>query len=237
MAWHFNPFTHTPGEPSAIVGYLRKWSYSSGVGDWWDDTNQLFASAPAQADVEVAMAEDPAAKGLYFGSTSTDLTNTYTGHILEVIRDQTTDEALGSTAVPNPKIFYCRNGIKQSSVEALTVLSPDTIGPPRLWTARHDFVECREIVECTTSDIAAYAMDFSKAFNEGTSISSVSSVSDISGNSLTTSGLTLSKDKTQAHFTVTGSDLTANLTYQMKVTVVTTDGDTFARVGILKCVS
>ena len=237
MAWHFDPFTHTPGEPSAIVGYLRKWSYSTGVGDWWDDTNQVFASAPTQADVEVAMAEDPSAKGLYFGSTSADLTNTYTGYILEVIRDQTTDEALGSTAIPNPKVFYCRNGVKQGAGEALTTLSPDLVGPARLWFARHDFVICREIVECTTSDTAVYAMDFSKAINEGASISSVSSVSDTSGNALPASLATVSKDKMQVHFTVSASDLTANLTYTMLVTVVTTDGDTIARSGTLKCVS
>ena len=185
------------------------------------------------ADYDIALTELGTASQIYTGTfPATIEAGSYWVHY----RDQAGGApAETDTIVATDRVEWSGSGLLSRASWAN--ISPDTIGPARMWTARHDFVECREIVECTTSDTAAYGMEFSKAFNEGTSIASVSSVSDISGNSLTTSGLTLSKDKTQAHFTVTGSDLTANLTYQMKVTVVTTDGDTFARVGILKCVS
>ena len=116
-------------------------------------------------------------------------------------------------------------------------MSPDVVGPARLWIARHDFQECREIVECTTSDTAVYAMDFSAAINMDAVIATVVSVSDTSGNSLTTSGVSVAKSKTQVHFTVTSSDLAADTTYNMLATITTTDGDTFGRTGLLKCVS
>lgn len=245
MAYHFDPFTHTPGEPADVVGHIRKWSYSTGAGDYWDDTNQVFAAAVSAADRDVAMAEDPSGDGIYYGATSADLTSTYTGHVQETILVLPTREALVSTAHPNPKIFYCRNGIKQSVVESVTPLSPDVVGPSRLWHARHDFMECREVHECTTNDTAVYAMDFERVLNHGrefrdrpaAAISSISSVTDISGNSLTTSGATVAKDQIQVHFTISASDLTADTVYQLRVTVTTTDGDTFGRVGVLKCVS
>ena len=191
------------------------------------------------ADYDIALTELGTASQIYTGTfPATIEAGSYWVHY----RDQAGGApAETDTIVATDRVEWSGSGLLSRASWAN--ISPDTIGPARMWTARHDFVECREIVECTTSDTAAYGMDFSKAVNQDgdgkpiASIASVSSVSDISGNSLPATNLTVSKNKMEVHFTVTGSDLTATLTYQMKVTVVTTDGDTFARVGILKCVN
>ncbi len=115
-------------------------------------------------------------------------------------------------------------------------MDSDPVSKARTWVARHDRVLCREVVEVTTQDTATYAMDFSGpgVLNPKTSLLTADSVTDTSGNALTTSSVVLSQDKMSIHFTVTGSDLTAATTYDMQATVTATDGLTVARVGTLR---
>ena len=110
----------------------------------------------------------------------------------------------------------------------------DPVSKARTWKARHDAVTCRQIVEVTTQDTATYAMDFSEMLNPGTSLLTADSVTDTSGNALTTSSVVLSQDKRAVHFTVTASDLAADTQYSMRATTTTTDGTIFARIGTLK---
>ncbi len=119
---------------------------------------------------------------------------------------------------------------------AWALVDSDPVAQARTWMARHDRVLCREVVEVTTQDTATYAMDFSGpgVLNPKTSLLTADSVTDTSGNALTTSSVVLSQDKMSIHFTVTGSDLTAATTYDMRATVTATDGLVLARVGTLR---
>lgn len=117
---------------------------------------------------------------------------------------------------------------------AWALTDADPVAKARTWTARHDRVTCREIVEVTTQDTATYAMNFAEMLNPGTSLSTADSVTDTSANALTTSSIVLSQDKMAVHFTVTASDLAVDTTYAMRATTTTTDGTIIARIGTLR---
>jgi hypothetical protein len=76
------------------------------------------------------------------------------------------------------------------------------------------------------------AMDFSRILNPGTGVSSVSSVTDLSGNNLVPTGLLPSQDRRAAHFTCAG--MTAGSRYELKVVIQTTDGQTISGRGRLR---
>ena len=126
------------------------------------------------------------------------------------------------------------NGSVLLSRAAWAHMDADPVGKARTWKARYDRALCREVIEVTTQDTAVYSMDFSAMLSPGTSLLTADSVTDTSGNTLTTSELTLSQDKMSVHFTITASDLTADTTYAIRATTTTTDGLTFARTGTLR---
>lgn len=220
--------THTTGQTVYAQVFDETGQVWDAVAGAWDP----YATG-AIDDYDISLTELGTASQVYTGTfPATIEAGSYWVHYR--------DQAGGSVAESDTIISTARvewNGSGLQSRASWANMSPDIVGPPRLWIARHDFVECREIVECTTSDTAVYAMDFSAAINGDAVIATAVSVSDTSGNSLSTSGLSIAKSKTQVHFSVSSSDLTADTTYNMLVTITTTDGDQFGRVGLLKCVS
>lgn len=76
------------------------------------------------------------------------------------------------------------------------------------------------------------AMDFSGVLNPGTGVSSVTSVTDLSGNALVATSLAPSQDRRKAHFVVSG--MTAGTRYELRVNVATTDSQTLTARGTLR---
>ena len=88
------------------------------------------------------------------------------------------------------------------------------------------------IVMVAAGSTVTLAMDLTEVINPGTSILTVASADDISGNALATSDLAPSQDGKKAHFKV--SPTVAGARHEMKVTVTTSDGQTLVRHGILR---
>ena len=125
-----------------------------------------------------------------------------------------------------------------SILAAIAGITPDppsvsVVSPLRTWhiLAEAESGRSGNIVSLIAGTTATLAMNFSDFLNPGTGISSVTSVTDLSGNALVPTDLLPSQDRQAAHFEVTG--LTAGLAYELKVTVATSDGDTLVGIGWL----
>lgn len=90
------------------------------------------------------------------------------------------------------------------------------------------------VVHLTAGVTVTLAMDFTGILNPGTAIQSVSAVTDLSANGLVATNLLPSQNRQQAHFDVTG--LTAGDRHTLRVTVVTSDGQTLTGRGILEVI-
>ena len=202
----------------------------SAVGTIWNGTALEAYLTANIATYDIAMVEQGTASQVYVGTfPATAVAGIY--HI------SYWDQAGGSPAETDTFIgseWVEWSGSVLLPRSAWALVDADPVAKARTWTARHDAVTCREIVEVTTQDTATYAMDFSAMLNPGTSLSTADSVTDTSGNALTTSLVVLSQDKTSVHFTVTASDLATATQYSMRATTTTTDGTIFARIGTLK---
>ena len=103
------------------------------------------------------------------------------------------------------------------------------------WTVEADgFVP--QILMISASDTLTLSMNFDMYLAADTTVDSVDSVLDLSGNSLITSNLTPSPDKRRALFDVAAANLTASTNYRLKVTVKTSDASPkdISAVGKLK---
>ena len=202
----------------------------SAVGTIWNGTALEAYLTANIATYDVAMTEQGTASQMHVGTfPATAVAGTYQVTYWERVGGSPaeTDTYIATEVVEwNGSILLPRAA--WASVDA------DPVSKARTWTARHDAVTCRQIVEVTTQDTATYAMDFSEMLNPGTSLSTADSVTDTSGNALTTSSVVLSQDKRAVHFTVTEIDLAADTQYSMRATTTTTDGTIFARIGTLK---
>ena len=123
---------------------------------------------------------------------------------------------------------------------AAVVPSPPSVvyvSGSRTWTLLGDGSDwyAPNVLTLASNFSGVVAMDFSNVLNPGTGVSSVSSVTDLSGNSLTASTLLPSQDRNAAHFTV--SNLVAGTRYELLVTIGTSDGQTISGRGTLRCES
>lgn len=123
---------------------------------------------------------------------------------------------------------------------AAVVPSPPSVvyvSGARTWTLLGDGSDwyAPNVLTLASNFSGVVAMDFSNVLNPGTGVSSVSSVTDLSGNSLTASTLLPSQDRNAAHFTV--SNLVAGTRYDLLVTIGTSDGQTISGRGTLRCES
>ena len=126
------------------------------------------------------------------------------------------------------------------SAVAAVVPSPPSVvyvSGARTWTLLGDGSDwyAPNVLTLASNFSGVVAMDFSNVLNPGTGVSSVSSVTDLSGNSLTASTLLPSQDRNAAHFTV--SNLVAGTRYDLLVTIGTSDGQTISGRGTLRCES
>ena len=181
------------------------------------------------ATYDIAMTEAGTASQVFVGSFPAAVAGTYT---VTYWRRVGGSPAETDTFIGAERIEW--NGTVLLPRSAWALVSADPVSKARTWTARHDAVTCREIVEVTTQDTAVYAMDFSAMLNPGTALATATSVTDTSGNALPTSVVALSLDRKSIHFTVTASDLASDTSYSMRATTTTTDGTIFARIGTLK---
>lgn len=204
----------------------------SAVGTIWNGTALEAYLTANIATYDVAMIEQGTASQMHVGTfPATAVAGTYQVTYWERVGGSPaeTDTYIATEVVEwNGSILLPR--------AAWALVDSDPVSMARTWTARTDQVTCREIVEVTTQDTAVYAMDFSLpgVLNPKTSLLTADSVTDESGNALTTSKVVLSQNKMAVHFTVTGSDLAADTTYSMRATTTATDGLVFARIGTLK---
>ena len=123
---------------------------------------------------------------------------------------------------------------------AAVVPSPPSVvyvSGARTWTLLGDGSDwyAPNVLTLASNFSGVVAMDFSNVLNPGTGVSSVSSVTDLSGNSLTVSTLLPSQDRNAAHFAV--SNLVAGTRYDLLVTIGTSDGQTISGRGTLRCES
>ena len=123
---------------------------------------------------------------------------------------------------------------------AAVVPSPPSVvyvSGARTWTLLGDGSDwyAPNVLTLASNFSGVVAMDFSNVLNPGTGVSSVTSVTDLSGNSLTASTLLPSQDRNAAHFTV--SNLVAGTRYDLLVTIGTSDGQTISGRGTLRCES
>lgn len=123
---------------------------------------------------------------------------------------------------------------------AAVVPSPPSVvyvSGARTWTLLGDGSDwyAPNVLTLASNFSGVVAMDFSNVLNPGTGVSSVSSVTDLSGNNLTASTLLPSQDRNAAHFTV--SNLVAGTRYDLLVTIGTSDGQTISGRGTLRCES
>lgn len=123
---------------------------------------------------------------------------------------------------------------------AAVVPSPPSVvyvSGARTWTLLGDGSDwyAPNVLTLASNFSGVVAMDFSNVLNPGTGVSSVSSVTDLSGNNLTASTLLPSQDRNAAHFTV--SNLVAGTRYELLVTIGTSDGQTISGRGTLRCES
>lgn len=115
-----------------------------------------------------------------------------------------------------------------------TPASAVNVSPLRTWVVSRDAEEAfaSNIIVVSADSIVVLAMDFSQLLNEGTSITAVSTVEDISGNGLVASELAPSQDKMKAHFKV--SPTLEGVRHELKVTISTTDEQTITATGVLR---
>ena len=108
------------------------------------------------------------------------------------------------------------------------------VSPARTWKLYETGEDALSpnIVTLPAGATVVLAMDFSKVLNPGTGITSVGSVTDVSVNGLVATNKLPSQDRQSAHFTVAG--LVTGKTYDFKVTVATSDGQTLLGRGLLR---
>jgi len=202
----------------------------SSVGTIWNGT-ALEAYVTANiATYDVTMTEQGTASQMHVGTfPATAVAGTYQVSYWERVGGSPLET---DTYIATEVVEWTGSVLLPRAAWAL--VDADPVSAARTWTARTDKVTCREIVEVTTQDTAVYAMDFTELLNPGTSLLTADSVTDTSSNTLVTSSVVLSQDKTSVHFTVTASDLAVDTEYTMRATTRTTDGTIFARIGTLK---
>jgi hypothetical protein len=108
------------------------------------------------------------------------------------------------------------------------------VAKARTWTLYGDGEDAyaTNVITLPAGSSVVLAMDFSQILNPGTGVSSVTSVTDISGNGLVPTSLLPSQHRKSAHFTCAG--MTAGTRYELKVTIVTSDGQTMTGRGALR---
>lgn len=120
-----------------------------------------------------------------------------------------------------------------TSIGAQSVISANIIDDSRTWVLsdRNERMHAPEIVTLQDGDIVELAMDFDVLLNPGTSIATVTAVTD-SEELLTISDLTVGQNKRSAQFKV--ANVAAGGQHILKVTVTTTDAQTFSGLGALE---
>lgn len=176
------------------------------------NTDKIGATVPTVADIPTA--------AVIASQVNTVLTTNHPG-----------DWAAGGTATlaKQDQILAAVAGIVPSPPSVVYVSGA------RTWTLLGDGSDwyAPNVLTLASNFAGVVAMDFSNVLNPGTGVSSVSSVVDQSGNSLTASSLLPSQDRNAAHFTISG--LTANTRYDLLVTIQTSDGQTISGRGTLRC--
>ena len=119
------------------------------------------------------------------------------------------------------------------SRSAWASVSVVNVGDGREWTV-DDRGRVAPTLSIAPTDSVTLSMDFTRFFNPETSFATADSVVDQSVNALTTSNVVLSGDKKKIFFDVAASDLTVSLTYKMRCTGTTTDGNTISADGPLQ---
>lgn len=124
-----------------------------------------------------------------------------------------------------------------AAVGAVNPFPPSTVAVvsrQRTWILRDDGEDAlaANIILLPAGATVVLAMDFGELLNPGTGISVINGITDLSGNALVPTNLAPSQDRRQAHFTV--SSLTAGTTYQLRVQVSTSDGQTLTGRGTLR---
>lgn len=225
-----------------LAASVRKITQATRVlGDWWNDTTGAFqAGQPAFADL-INLTEGTGFElGCYRGISSAALA-TYSGELLVGIHSATECVATG--------LSYAQTGVEVGAdVEAIntklgaihgagswaatTAASAIVVGAERTWRVTEaDPIAPNTITE-QVGVTATLAMDFSEVLNPGTSINSVDSVTDTSGNALVPTNLLVSQDRRNAHMDVTG--LVADTLYTLKVQITSSDSQTILRTGRLR---
>ena len=190
---------------------------SHGSGDWNGDSDATLAN---QTTIITAIAALPTASAIST-QVDTDLTTAHGAGAW--------NEKSDATLANQTSILATIGGIVPDPVSA------NEVSCKRTWRVKDGNEDDRatQVITLTSGVDVTLAMDFSRALNPGTSISSVSAVTDISGNGLVPTNDLPSQDRKSAHFDVTG--LTANTRYELRATVVTTDGQTLIGRGVLQC--
>lgn len=134
-----------------------------------------------------------------------------------------------ATEAKQDTIIAAIGGIVPTPPSAVPVVS--TARTWKLYETGEDALS-PNIVTLPAGATVVLAMDFGKVLNPGTGITSVGSVTDLSVNALVPTDKLPSQDRQAAHFTVTG--LTAGETYDIRVTVATSDLQTLIGRGTLK---
>lgn len=108
------------------------------------------------------------------------------------------------------------------------------VAPARTWNILGDGEDsyATNVITLPSGASVTLAMDFSAVLNPGTGVASVTSVTDLSGNSLVPTSLAPSQDRRKAHFQVAG--MTAGTRYELRVTVATSDSQTLTGRGTLR---
>jgi hypothetical protein len=199
---------------------VRKVAAGTGIGDWWDFVDNAW-DASNSTNAFGALSEDPAGSGLYEGAT-TDTFSTYTG--LVQIGIWSANDGTGS--LRTEILEMVAGGMPLSAVSSILVVDDD-----KTWIAKSGST-ANNVVLAEASYTGYFAMDFSKVLSPYTTIASITSVTDDSGNGLTATTTAVSQDKKHVHFN-TGT-LTAALTYSMRVNALATDGQPLVSTGTLK---
>lgn len=122
------------------------------------------------------------------------------------------------------------------AIDAAATLVADDVEPSRTWrfaASRRDALTADNVVTLHASDGQTCAMDFDNVLNDGSTVSSITSVTDQLGDTtITLSNTRLTEDRSKVLVDIAG--LTTATDYQILFIVVSTDGQTIARVGTLQ---